>query len=58
MVGPDLMAAPIVTEGKISRNVYFPEVSWYNLHSGTKYKPGTSVIENISLTSKVPLFLR
>lgn len=45
-------------EGSTSRNVYFPFSNWYNLHDGKFYKNGTSKIENVQLTDKLPLFLR
>jgi alpha-glucosidase (family GH31 glycosyl hydrolase) len=58
LIGPDIMAAPIVEQGKTSRNVYFPLADWYDLHTGTLYKNGTSTISNVQITDKVPLFIR
>lgn len=58
MVGPDLLAAPIVEQNSTSRRVYLPENKWYNFHTGQQYLPGTFTLENVSLTDKVPVFLR
>ncbi len=41
LIGPDLMAAPIVEQGKTSRRVYFPLADWYDLHTGKLYNNGT-----------------
>lgn len=58
LIGNDLMAAPILEKGATSRKVYFTTMDWYNLHDGTRYHPGTSMIENVKVTDKVPLFIR
>lgn len=58
MVGLDLMAAPILEPGTTSRRVYFPSGNWYDFHTGRQFMPGTVQIDNVSLTDKVPLFLR
>lgn len=58
MVGPDLMAAPILEKNTTSRRVYLPESKWYNFHTGEQYLPGTFQLNNISLTDKLPVFLR
>jgi len=34
LVGPNLMVAPIVEQGKTERKVYFPELHWTNLLTG------------------------
>lgn len=58
LIGNNLMAAPILQEKITSRNVYFTSANWFNLYDGKEYKPGTSRIENVQLTDKIPLFLR
>jgi alpha-glucosidase (family GH31 glycosyl hydrolase) len=35
-----------------------PQEKWYNFHTGQQYLPGTYEIKNVSLTDKIPLFLR
>ena len=58
LIGNELMAAPILEEGKTSRNVYFSTRNWFNFYDGTMYKPGTARIENVQMTDPVPLFIR
>lgn len=58
LIGNNLMAAPILQEKVTSRNVYFTSANWFNLYSGQEYRQGTSRIDNVQLTDKVPLFLR
>lgn len=58
MVGPDLLAAPILEKNSTSRRVYLPESKWYNFHTGQQSLPGTFSLENVSLTDKLPVFLR
>ena len=58
LVGNELMAAPILEEGKTARNVYFSSVNWFNFYDGTMYKPGTAHIDNVQITDPIPLFIR
>lgn len=58
LVGPELLAAPILEPNTSSRRVYLPESKWYNFHTGQQYLPGTYTIDNVSLTDKVPLFMK
>jgi alpha-glucosidase (family GH31 glycosyl hydrolase) len=51
------MAAPILYHATVDRNVYFPKHKWYDFHSGNVYEKGNHTLKNITLTSKVPLFL-
>lgn len=53
-----MLVAPILEESTNSREVYFPTVNWTNLYSGKVYLPGRSIIDNISLTDRVPIFLK
>ena len=57
-IGVDLLAAPIVEQNTTSRDVYFPQFRWYDFYSGQAYQPGNQRISNVSLTDKVPLFIR
>lgn len=41
LIGPDLLAAPILEQGATSRKVYFPEGNWYHFHNGKKFASGT-----------------
>ena len=58
LIGPDLLAAPILVQNTTSRKVYLPESKWYNFHTGQQYLPGTYLIDNVSLTEKIPLFMK
>jgi alpha-glucosidase len=44
MVGPDLLAAPVVEPGAATRPVYLPAgTGWYDLWSGERYRGGQTV---------------
>ena len=59
MVGDSLMGAPILNQGETSREVYFSTINWYDLHTGKKYQANsTAQLTNITLTNKLPIFLR
>ena len=58
MIGPDLLAAPILDPNTTTRRVYLPEGRWYHFHTGQQFLPGTSQISNVSLIDKVPLFIK
>lgn len=58
LIGPNLMATPILEPGTTSRKVYFPPYAlWYDFYTGKQYGPGTHTISNVKLTDPVPLFL-
>ena len=56
LIGSALMAAPIVEQGKTERKVYFPDIYWFDLHTGKRHAPGTETIRDIGLTDKVPIY--
>jgi alpha-glucosidase (family GH31 glycosyl hydrolase) len=58
MIGPDLLAAPILEKNTTSRRVYLPDSKWHNFHTGQVYLPGTFSLENVSLTDKIPLYIK
>lgn len=58
LIGNNLMGAPILEEGSTSRYVYFTTFNWFDLYTGKMYAPGTTKIENVQLTDKLPLFIR
>ncbi len=58
MVGRDLLAAPVVSSGAVTRVVYLPAgFDWYHGESDTRYSGGQSVVVKASL-GKLPYFLR
>jgi alpha-glucosidase len=38
LLGPDVLVAPVVTEGVSARNVYFPRGCWQHPESGARYE--------------------
>ena len=58
MLGPDLLVAPILEEGKEKRKVYLPSgVNWKDAWSGTT-SYGGQVIEADAPLEKIPVFWR
>jgi len=46
LLGPDLLVAPITTEGATSREAYFPEGDWFNVWDGTQVSgPSWATVE-------------
>lgn len=57
LVGEDLMAAPVVDQGKTRRLVYFPQGTWYDYFTGTVYEGGSYQVVSAAL-DQLPLFAR
>ncbi|MCB9594661.1 MAG: DUF4968 domain-containing protein [Sandaracinaceae bacterium] len=57
MIGPFLMAAPILEEGATSRAVRLPAGRWYELDSGAIHEGPTSITVGATLAA-APLFVR
>jgi sulfoquinovosidase len=57
MIGDELLVAPVVTEGAVTRDVYLPPGTWYDVWTGTAYPGGTTVTVNAPLGSP-PVFSR
>jgi alpha-D-xyloside xylohydrolase len=58
MFGADILVAPVVTEGAVSRDVYLPEGAvWTNMHDGTAYEGGRTVCAGAP-PDVIPVFLR
>ena len=58
MYGPDILVAPILYEGTITREIYLPEeASWTEAHTGTIYEGGAYVTVNAPI-DVIPIFLR
>lgn len=58
MIGPDLIFTPLLEEGKNSRKIYLPSGIWYNFHTGELVPSGTSLISDVQVFDKIPIFLR
>lgn len=58
MFGPELLVAPVLTEGARSRSVYLPSGSrWTQAYTGVCYEGGQTVMAAAPL-AQIPLFLR
>lgn len=58
LVGRDLLAAPVVTEGALKRQVYLPAGTvWFDWYTGQEYRGGSSY-EVDAPWDKMPLFAR
>jgi alpha-glucosidase len=57
MLGPELMAAPVLRPGRTSREVYLPEGTWFDWWSGEVYPGKTDLIAAAPL-ERMPLYVR
>jgi alpha-glucosidase len=57
LLGPALMAAPILRPGQTHRAVYLPEGTWYDWHTGEKFTGPTHILAHAPL-EKMPLYAR
>lgn len=56
--GPWLMVAPVLDQGLVARNVYFPPATWYDYHTGQAVE-GTDTTHQVAAPlSHVPLYVR
>lgn len=58
MFGPDILVAPVMSEGVRSRNVYLPGgVTWVNAYTGQEYTGGQTVTADAPL-EVIPVFTK
>ncbi len=57
LLGPDLLVAPVLTEGATSRRLYLPVGTWVHVWSGTSYA-GPAWVEVDAPIGEPPLFSR
>ncbi|NQX47931.1 glycoside hydrolase family 31 protein [Paenibacillus tritici] len=58
MFGPDLLVAPVLSEGERARKVYLPSgASWTHVYSGETFAGGQAVTTDAPL-EQIPLFVR
>jgi alpha-D-xyloside xylohydrolase len=58
LFGPDLLVAPVLTEGAHSREVYLPTgTSWSDAWSGQSFEGGQHLVAEAPL-ERIPLYLR
>lgn len=60
MLGPDLLAAPVLEQDATSRTVYLPAGTWYGFAPGKRYEGGQAVQVPVDGTTwkDVPIFVR
>jgi alpha-D-xyloside xylohydrolase len=56
LVGPDLLAAPVVGQG-MTPSVYLPKGTWVDLYSGTEFEGG-KVFTRLTPLTEFPLYAR
>lgn len=56
MIGDNMMAAPLVGDSD-SREVYFPQGTWYNYNTNEKYEGGKTYKIQTSL-SQIPIYIK
>ncbi|MCA9571964.1 MAG: hypothetical protein KC656_29200, partial [Myxococcales bacterium] len=57
MLGPWLLAAPVLTEGATTRELRLPEGRWQELWSGAAFQGPTRVVQDVTLAA-LPLYVR
>jgi alpha-glucosidase len=59
MLGPDILAAPVLEEGAMDRRVYLPEHGggWFDFHGGSHFEGGQTITVSAPL-GRVPVFVR
>lgn len=57
MLGPKVLVAPVVEEGALSRDVYFPKGCWRRVQTGQKIR-GPVTTEVQSKLGQLPYFFR
>jgi len=60
MFGDWLLAAPVLTQGSTSKNIYLPKGTWFDYFKGTQYDGGQTITYalNNSTWTDIPLFIR
>lgn len=58
LFGSDLLVAPILEEGAITREIYLPEgTEWIDFYDGSSYVGGTKIFVDAPI-DKIPVFIR
>jgi alpha-glucosidase len=57
MFGPDLLIAPVLSEGDVTKSVALPRGAWYDFYSGARAEGGKSVTVDAPL-GRIPVFAR
>lgn len=57
MLGPSLMAAPVLRPGVEYRSVYLPEGTWFDWWSGERFQGGSHILVHAPL-ERMPMFVK
>lgn len=57
LFGRDLLIAPVVEQGAISRTLYLPRGTWYDFWTHEKHEGGREISRNVDLGT-IPLYVR
>ena len=57
LLGRNLLVAPVVEQGAMSRNVYLPRGTWYDFWTGEKVEGGREISRKVDLET-MPLYVR
>ncbi|MHB9133804.1 MAG: glycoside hydrolase family 31 protein [Armatimonadota bacterium] len=58
LLGPDLLVAPVVVEGALTRDVYLPAGAWVDAWSGQEYQGPVQLTDHAAPCPGIPLFIR
>jgi alpha-glucosidase len=58
VLGNDLLVAPVLVEGATSRDIYFPEGTWYDVNNGVNITGPTNVTGYSADIDVLPYFIR
>lgn len=58
LFGKELLVAPVVKKGAVSRRVYLPEGEWIDFHDGRTVYEGEQTISYPAPLNKIPLFVK
>lgn len=58
LIGPNIMIAPVTTDGARQVEVYIPSSHWYNYYSGTKISYQKQFVTVPAPLDTIPIFLR
>lgn len=58
LLGDDLLVAPVLNEGAVTRDIYLPAGEWCDAWSGERYTGGQTLIAHPAPCPGIPLFIR
>jgi alpha-D-xyloside xylohydrolase len=58
LLGPNILVAPVLEAGQMSRSVYLPKGTWYNFWTDTAYEGGRWIGMPTQQLDMMPLFIK